>query len=97
MALGLRGSRVAYAKGALHLGLLILLQVNGQPDHLLSQRNLSSCPRDIKEASYKTLIRPQLEYLADRIKFSIRFHKGSGYSSGTVQIASEANRPVPDE
>ena len=23
--------------------------------------------------------------------------KGSGYSSGTGQIASEANRPVPDE
>ena len=28
------------------------------------QRNLSSCPRDIKEASYKTLVRPQLEYAA---------------------------------
>ena len=26
-----------------------------------------------------------------------RFCKGSGYSSGTRQIASEANRPVPDE
>ena len=28
------------------------------------QRNLSSCPKDIKEASYKTLVRPQLEYAA---------------------------------
>ena len=25
------------------------------------------------------------------------FTKGSGYLSGTGQIASEANRPVPDE
>ena len=28
------------------------------------QRNLSSCPKDIKEASNKTLVRPQLEYAA---------------------------------
>ena len=28
------------------------------------QRNLSSCPKDIKEASYNTLVRPQLEYAA---------------------------------
>ena len=28
------------------------------------QRNLSSFPKDIKEASYKTLVRPQLEYAA---------------------------------
>ena len=28
------------------------------------QRNLSSCPKDIKEVSYKTLVRPQLEYAA---------------------------------
>ena len=28
------------------------------------QRNLSSCPKDIKEVSYKTLVRPQIEYAA---------------------------------
>ena len=28
------------------------------------QRNLSACPKDIKEASYKTLVRPQVEYAA---------------------------------
>ena len=28
---------------------------------------------------------------------TISSQKGSGYSSGTGQIASEANRPVPDE
>ena len=28
------------------------------------QRNLSSCPRDIKATCYKSLIRPQLEYAA---------------------------------
>ena len=29
------------------------------------QCNLTSCPKDIKAASYKTLIRPQLEYAAE--------------------------------
>ena len=28
------------------------------------QKNLSTCPKDIKEASYKTLVRPQVEYAA---------------------------------
>ena len=48
------------------------------------QRNLSSCPKDIKEASYKTLVRPQLEY-----KYLCAFRKGQGCQTVLLRLLED--------
>ena len=47
------------------LGILTTYQLNHEynlPPLGFLRRNLFSCPQDVKEAAYKTLVRPILEY-----------------------------------
>ena len=72
---------------------------SGASPRNLKRQNVSETPKNRAQTPSKipTPIKTHTTPRTDQRSSKIRLNFGSGYSSGTGQIASEANRPVPDE
>ena len=69
----IRGHALELVDSAKYLGIILskdmswkthIKMITSKANHTLSflQRNITDCPKSLKELSYKTLVRPQLEY-----------------------------------